>query len=470
MARAVYGTAGCGPGGLYSILEKTKDAFPAVVNCRERKGTGIALKIKTASMRYEDVLALPAPVHRKPVRQRLLFRIILLLLSVWDLWATRFTWRTIGLEKLDRGEPCLVLMNHSSFIDLKIAARLLFTRPFHIVCTSDGFVGKKWLMRSIGCIPARKFMTDVTLVRDLVYAVRELKSSVLMFPEASYSFDGTQTPLPDSLGKCLKLLKVPVVMIRTSGAFARDPLYNNLQLRKVRVSAEVEYLLSPEEIAAKSPQELNLFLQEKFSFDYFRWQQDNKICIDEPFRADGLNRMLYKCPRCKTEGQMRGQGTRLRCECCREEYELTEYGYLRPVEETEELIQTGKHFTHIPDWYLWERECVREELISGTYRLEVPVVIYMMVNEKCIYRVGEGTLIHSVNGFHLTGCDGKLDYKQEPQASYSLYSDFYWYEIGDMICIGDALRQYYCFPQNCGDIVAKTRLAAEELYKLVKVN
>lgn len=470
MARAVYGTAGCGPGGLYSILEKTKDAFPAVVNCRERKGTGIALKIKMASMRYEDVLALPAPVHRKPVRQRLLFRIILLLLSVWDLWATRFTWRTIGLEKLDRGEPCLVLMNHSSFIDLKIAARLLFTRPFHIVCTSDGFVGKKWLMRSIGCIPARKFMTDVTLVRDMVYAVRELKSSVLMFPEASYSFDGTQTPLPDSLGKCLKLLKVPVVMIRTSGAFARDPLYNNLQLRKVRVSAEVEYLLSPEEIAAKSPQELNLFLQEKFSFDYFRWQQDNKICIDEPFRADGLNRMLYKCPRCKTEGQMRGQGTRLRCECCREEYELTEYGYLRPVEETEELIQTGKHFTHIPDWYLWERECVREELISGTYRLEVPVVIYMMVNEKCIYRVGEGTLIHSVNGFHLTGCDGKLDYKQEPQASYSLYSDFYWYEIGDMICIGDALRQYYCFPQNCGDIVAKTRLAAEELYKLVKVN
>lgn len=470
MARAVYGTAGCGPGGLYSILEKTKDAFPAVVNCRERKGMGIALKIKTASMRYEDVLALPAPVHRKPVRQRLLFRIILLLLSVWDLWATRFTWRTIGLEKLDRGEPCLVLMNHSSFIDLKIAARLLFTRPFHIVCTSDGFVGKKWLMRSIGCIPARKFMTDVTLVRDMVYAVRELKSSVLMFPEASYSFDGTQTPLPDSLGKCLKLLKVPVVMIRTSGAFARDPLYNNLQLRKVRVSAEVEYLLSPEEIAAKSPQELNLFLQEKFSFDYFRWQQDNKICIDEPFRADGLNRMLYKCPRCKTEGQMRGQGTRLRCECCREEYELTEYGYLQPVEEAEELIQTGKHFTHIPDWYLWERECVREELISGTYRLEVPVVIYMMVNEKCIYRVGEGTLIHSVNGFHLTGCDGKLDYKQEPQASYSLYSDFYWYEIGDMICIGDALRQYYCFPQNCGDIVAKTRLAAEELYKLVKVN
>ena len=125
-------------------------------------------------MRYEDVLALPAPVHQKPVKQHFLFRVILFFLSIWDLLATRFTYRTIGLEKLDRKEPCLILMNHSSFIDLKIAARLLISRPFHIICTSDGFVGKRRLMRYIGCIPAQKFTTDVTLVRDMVYAVGEL--------------------------------------------------------------------------------------------------------------------------------------------------------------------------------------------------------------------------------------------------------------------------------------------------------
>lgn len=415
-------------------------------------------------MSYDKVLALPAPLHKKPVKQLFIFRMLLAVLSVWDLWMTHFTYRMINMERLGKDEPCLVLMNHSSFIDLKIAARLLCTRPFHIVCTTDGFVGKRWLMRSIGCIPARKFMTDVTLVRDMIYAVRELKSSVLMYPEASYSFDGTQTPLPESLGKCLKLLKVPVVMIRTHGAFARDPLYNNLQLRKVRVSADVEYLLSPEEIAAKSAQELNDLLQEKFTFDYFRWQQENHVRIKEPFRADGLNRMLYKCPRCQTEGQMSGQGTKILCKQCGKEYELTEYGYLQALGEMEEI-----GFTHIPDWYKWERECVRQELLSGTYRLEVPVSIYMMVNTDKIYQVGEGVLTHSREGFHLTGCGGRLDYVQKPLASYSLYSDFYWYEIGDVISIGDDRAQYYCFPKESGDIVAKTRLATEELYKLVKV-
>ncbi len=446
------------------------------------------LKIKTAKMSYEEVLALPVPAHEKPVKQRFIFRVLLAALSLWELWATHFTYRMIDMDKLDKDEPCLVLMNHSSFIDLKIAIRLLCTRPFHIICTSDGFVGKRWLMRSLGCIPARKFMTDVTLVRDMVYAVRELKSSVLMYPEASYSFDGTQTPLPDSIGKCLKVLKVPVVIIRTHGAFARDPLYNNLQLRKVRVSADVEYLLSAKEIEEKSAQELNDILQEKFTFDYFRWQQENKVRIKEAFRADGLKRMLYKCPRCKTEGQMCGQGTKILCKQCGKEYELTEYGYLKDFnadmqevdkvsdheqkwqeEQREGYLETKeRNFTHIPDWYKWERECVRQELLDGTYRLEVPVTIYMMVNTDRIYQVGEGVLTHSRRGFHLTGCDGKLDYTQEPLASYSLYSDFYWYEIGDVISIGNEKVQYYCFPKESGDIVAKARLATEELYKLAR--
>ena len=37
-----------------------------------------------------------------------------------------------------------------------------------------------------------------------------------------------------------------------------------------------------------------------------------------------------------------------------------------------------------------------------------------------------------------------------------------------MICIGDTNTLYYCFPQIDYDVVAKTRLAAEELYKLVR--
>lgn len=365
------------------------------------------------------------------------------------------------MEKLGKDEPALFLMNHSAFIDLKIAAAVLYPRPFNIVCTSDGFVGKKSLMRILGCIPTNKFITDAALVKDLVYVVRELKSSVLMYPEASYSFDGTATPLPDSIGKLLKLLKVPVVMIRTKGAFARDPLYNMLKLRNVRVSAAMEYLLSPEDIERLGANELNGIIKEQFTFDNFRAQQQEGLIIAEDFRADGLNRVLYKCPFCLHEDSMSGRGTVLTCRHCGKSWELTENGYLKADDGTD-------IFTHVPKWYAWERECVKKELEDGVYLLDTEVDIYMMVNMKAIYKAGKGRLRHTKEGFELTGCEGKLHYTQGPSASYSLYSDYYWYEIGDMISIGDSKALYYCFPKGERDVAAKTRLAAEELYKMTK--
>lgn len=419
------------------------------------------MKIKKSEKSLEEVLALAKNEVFVPKKPSMLFRTLLKVVSYADLKATNFSYREFGMERLGKDEPCIILMNHSAFIDLKIATSVFYPRPMNIVCTYDGFVGKYWLMRSLGCVPTNKFITDINLVKNIHYCLKTLKSSVLMYPEASYSFDGTATPLPEGVGKCLKYMKVPVVMVKTYGAFARDPLYNNLKLRKVNVSADISYIFSPEELEKATVKEINQKLKEQFTFDNFRWQQENNVKIDEPFRAEGLNRVLYKCPHCGKEGFMEGADTTIRCNACGKSYELTEYGYLK--------AQDGDtRFDHVPDWYAWERECVREEILSGSYSLKCDVDIFMLVNTDSIYKVGSGVLRHDKDGFSLVGCDGKINYSQKPISSYSLYSDYFWYEIGDMICIGNGKETYYCFPKNCGDVVAKTRLATEELYKLTK--
>ncbi|MBP5328843.1 MAG: 1-acyl-sn-glycerol-3-phosphate acyltransferase [Spirochaetaceae bacterium] len=424
------------------------------------------MKTVVKELEYEKVLALPSEKAQNPVKPALFWRWLMKTLGNAELKSVNFKANYFGMEILGKKEPCLVLMNHSCFMDLEIAESVMYPRPLNIVCTSDGFVGKNWLMRQIGCIPTNKFVTDFMLVKNMKYALETLKSSVLMYPEASYSFDGTATPLPDTLGKCLKLLKVPVVMIRTYGAFAHDPLYNNLQKRKVDVSADVKYLLSPEEIDRKTVDELNEVLKNEFTFDNWKWQQVNNVHITEPFRADYLNRVLYKCCNCGTEGRMLGKGTQLKCGECGAMWQLAENGFLEPQTS---LKDSGRNFRHVPDWFSWQREQVRVEIAAGTYRLDVPVEIYMMVNTKAIYHVGSGKLTHSEKGFVLDGCDGKLHYEQKPCESYSLYSDYFWYEIGDMICIGNMKELYYCFPKSAGDIAAKARIATEELYKLNKV-
>ena len=419
------------------------------------------MKINTRNLPYEEVLKLPRLEHRTPRMPSKVLAAVVRIGSAPTLWKTKFRYTTERME-LVGDEPCLILMNHCSFTDMKLAYGIFYPKPLGIVTSVDamsGILGK--LMRLLGCTPTHKYVSDLTLIKDMEYMLKTNKTSVLMYPEAGYSFDGRTTTLPRKLGILMKKLGVPVVTVITQGAFHRDPLYNMLQIRDVKVSAHVKCLATAEELKELSVAELDARLDEAFSFDNFAWQRDNRISIDVPFRADGLHRILYKCPHCGAESRMEGKGIHLTCHACGKKWEMDEFGQLRALEgETE--------YPHIPDWYTWERECVRKEIEDGTYLLDADVDIAMQVNLDGICMIGSGHLTHDRSGFHLTGADGKLDYTQSPLASHTLYADYHWYEIGDVIGIGNNEFSYFCFP-GADVSVTKARLATEELYKLLKV-
>ena len=128
------------------------------------------MKIKTKPMDYDAVMALPRPAHKPPRRPDALLRALIRALSAGDLRKTHFSYTSERMEALGPG-PYLIVMNHSSFIDLEIAAHIFRSEPYCIVCTSDGFVGKEALMRRIGCIPTNKFVTDLGLMADMAHAL-----------------------------------------------------------------------------------------------------------------------------------------------------------------------------------------------------------------------------------------------------------------------------------------------------------
>ena len=417
------------------------------------------MKINAKKMPFDEVRKLPKLKHKNPrMPSRFLATVVRVAVEP-TLRQIKFSYTSERMELIGKDEPCLILMNHSSFTDMKLAYGIFYPRKMGIVTSVDamsGILGK--LMRFLGCTPTHKYITDISLLKDIEYMLRVNKTSVLMYPEAGYSFDGRSTVLPKKMGVLMKRLGVPVVTVITEGAFARDPLYNMLQIRDVKVGAHVKCIATAEEIKEKSVAELDALLDEAFSFDNFAWQRDNKIVIDEPFRADGLHRILYRCPHCGAENQMEGKGIHITCKACGKKWEMDEYGRLSAV--------TGEtEFSHIPSWYDWERKCVRKEIENGEYLLDTEVDIAVQVNLDGVCMIGPGRLVHNTEGFCLTSDDGQLDYSQSATASYTIYSDYYWYERGDVIGIGDTEYSYFCIVKD-NVSVTKARLAAEEIYKI----
>ena len=143
------------------------------------------MKVKTKKVPYTYAKTIQPPKRDKLRKPSLLFRLLIRILSIPDMLATKFSYTARRMKEVKK-EPCLILMNHSSFIDLKIASKIFFPKPYYIVSTMDGFIGKHTLMRAIGCIPTRKFVADVALMRDISHALKERKTSVLLNDSVLY--------------------------------------------------------------------------------------------------------------------------------------------------------------------------------------------------------------------------------------------------------------------------------------------
>ncbi len=331
-------------------------------------------RLKHYKRSYDELMQMEPTPHKLPKKPNLFWRTLALGLSAPDLKDVDFEFTTKGMDKLGKNEPALIFMNHSNFLDFEIAMRALWPRKVNIVATFDAFINKEIALRGVGCIPTRKFTTDFTLIKDIKYCLSKLHTSVLMYPEADYSYGGRAHTIPASVGGLIKMLGVPFCMLETFGGFINDPIYNNLHDRKNKVTAELRYVLSPEQIKEMSANEIYEVVLREFTYDGFRWQQENGVVIDNAERAKGLEKILYKCPHCQTEGKMQGRGAHLVCDECKKTWELTEVGFLKAIGgETE--------FSHIPDWYDWERESVRREIMDGKYGYSgIPVSLYAMVD------------------------------------------------------------------------------------------
>ena len=159
---------------------------------------------------------------------------------------------------------------------------------------------------------------------------------------------------------------------------------------------------------------------------------------------------------------MDSQGTELFCTACGKHWNWEETGELRALEgETE--------FTHIPDWFAWQRSQVSDEIDRGEYSFSAEVEVFSLPRTLRYMPLGKAKLTHDpVNGFVLDGFyrDAAYHIQRQPAQTNSLHVEYDFGPIKkgwDFVDISTENDSFYCHIDHPGK-VTKLGFATEELY------
>ncbi len=396
---------------------------------------------------------------RFPIRQPLWVAWLIRLLSKIALSFVPHTVEKVNMEGIK--PPYILLCNHFYFIDFELCAKLTWPHRVNNVVTIDGYYRRPWLMELIGAICTRKFTMDLHLIKSIRHVLK--KGDILcMYPEARYSPCGTNAYLPESLGKLIKMNQVPVVMIKHHGNHLYAPFWNFRKKRKVPLHSVMSPILTAEDVKRMSTAEINDAVNTAMEYDEYRWQKEQGILISEPYRAEGLHKVLYQCPHCLTESKMATQGTELFCAQCGKRWNLNEDGTLSALAgETE--------FSHVPDWFEWQRGQVAQQIENGTYSFEDEVDVYSMPRCWRFIHLGAGKLRHDPeNGFVLEGTYRKQAYRiqRTPKMMNGLHVeyDYCYLRPEDCLDISTENDSFYCYPKK-QNVITKLAFATEIIYQ-----
>ena len=393
-----------------------------------------------------------------PFKQRLFGIWLIRFLSKIMLIGKEYKVEKVNTEGLK--PPYMMLSNHMHFIDFELAAQATWPHSVSNVVSIDGYVIKWFLLEWIGAICTRKYTNDLHLIKSIRHVLK--RGDILsMYPEARYTPCGTTSFLPESLGKLVKMNKVPVVTVIHRGNHLYAPFWNFRDKRRVPLHTTFTQLLTAEQVSEMSVEEINQAIKNALQYDDYRYQKENGIKIKEATRAEGLHKVLYQCPHCKTEFSMDSKGEELFCTACGKRWVWQEDGYIRALNgETE--------FDHVPDWYNWEKSEVQKQIADGSYSFEDEVEVFSLPRVWRYIPLGKAKLTHDINdGFVLEGFyrNKKWRVHRLPQQMNSLHVE---YDFGplkkfDYVDISNENDSFYCKLTNRNRLT-KLAFATEEIF------
>ena len=224
--------------------------------------------------------------------------------------------------------PFLVLANHSTMLDFLFVMLPFYPRRINAVATSRYFFSRPLgkLLPVLGCIPKNQFEPDIMSIKR-VKSVLKRGGSILLFPEGRCSTDGAFAGIHRATGKLVKNLGVPVISCYIDGAYTCLPHWRK-GIRPGRVRVSMSELFSVADTKTMTVDEINDAICVRLRGEDSVRQGKQVRTFSSHRLAEGLEKILYWCPRCGAIDTLVSKGCELRCTSCKNAAALDKTGKL----------------------------------------------------------------------------------------------------------------------------------------------
>lgn len=318
--------------------------------------------------------------------------------------------------------PAFVIFNHQSRVDYIWNMRLCYPKKLNFVVGYNEFFRSHlhFILKLANAIPKKNFTIDLPAMRGIDQIIK--KGGIVCFsPEGMSSISGHNQPIVSSTGKLFKHYDVPVYLVKTKGAFLSNTKVC-LDERKGRVDASISKLFDGKDLENMSVEEIDLKINEAMWQDDYEWNRKEQVHYETNGRiCHHLSDLLYRCPKCGHEFEMKSEKDYIVCEHCGNGATMDDTYAFHPYHEDDIIPETPTR------WFDEERKAVVREIrsnpeLSFSCHVKIGTLPYdhYVKDMKTSEIVGEGTFTIDHKGVHYSGTKNDepfsfdLDYKMLP--------------------------------------------------------
>ncbi|MCX5775457.1 MAG: 1-acyl-sn-glycerol-3-phosphate acyltransferase [Firmicutes bacterium] len=230
------------------------------------------------------------------------------------------------MNHLKKSGPYLIIGNHTADAD-PIIVGSVFDFPIYFVASdqllNQGFTSMllKYFFAPIG---KTKSLPDITVITTIKRILNE-GGSVGIFVEGNVTMTGETIAVPSAIGKLVKMLNVPVIFYISHGLSFVNPRWS-VYRKHGPTSGAITRIMQPSEFIELSGDEMTDVVRKEIYVNAY--DKDPKIEYKGKKIAEGLQRLVFLCPKCHQPFGLTTKDNHLSCSKCGFVGTYDTHGYL----------------------------------------------------------------------------------------------------------------------------------------------